>query len=50
MSSATEIDLLVIGSGPAGAALGAFLGQNGEMGAFRDIIKSVDVANSHWKA
>ncbi|KAJ0108781.1 hypothetical protein J7T55_011272 [Diaporthe amygdali] len=32
MSSAANTDFLVVGSGPAGAALGAFLGQNGLKG------------------
>lgn len=37
MSSATDTDFLVVGSGPAGAALGAFLGQNGKMELFNDV-------------
>ncbi|KAI8622881.1 FAD binding domain-containing protein [Xylariaceae sp. FL1651] len=32
MSSATDIDYLVVGAGPAGASLAAFLGQNGLKG------------------
>lgn len=32
-----DTDFLVVGSGPAGAALGAFLGQNGKMEHVKDM-------------
>ena len=34
MSSKIETDILIVGAGPSGAALAAFLGQNGTVHSF----------------